>query len=196
MTHPFYAACGALAVASTLALSAQTPAPSAPRPQTPAPSPSPSSTPARADGTTVTLTGCLKPQAADNGRPGSAAPEGATSSKFVLTNVQGDVPGMTKPGASSQGTKTAGALGTQWVVTADAGVNLAAHLNHQVRVTGKHTEIKPVDPAATPGDPLKPDSTASPGEAPQPGMRPDKTWPALAVSSVTMLSSSCTATTK
>ena len=195
MTHTFYAACGALAVAGTLTVSAQTPTPPDARPQAPPPTPSTPSTQSRADDKPVTLTGCLKAEAADPGRPSSTAPESATGSRFVLTNVQGDAMGMTKPGAGQE-SKTASAVGTQWVLTAAAGVNLAAHLNHQVRVTGKPSEQTPVDPAATPGDPLKPDSTASPGEAPQPGMRPDKKWAALAVSSVTMISSSCTAAPK
>jgi hypothetical protein len=190
MTHSLSGALGALAVAGTLTLSAQTPTPSAPRPQTPSPSPSTSS---RSHDKTLTLTGCLKAQDADPGRPNSTASGTATASKFVLTNVQGDSMAMVKPGATTPGTKTRTAI----ALTADAGVDLAAHVNHQVRVTGKHTEMTPADPAATPGDPLKPDSTASPGETPPTGNRtgPDRTS-TLAVSSVTMISSSCTAATK
>ena len=57
MKPPFLAACGALTIAGTMSLAAQTPTqPPATRPQPPAPT-----QPARTDSSTVTVTGCLKP---------------------------------------------------------------------------------------------------------------------------------------
>ena len=52
------------------------------------------------------------------------------------------------------------------------------------------------DPTANPGDPAKPAPTGRPGDPSQSGDRVDmdKAWATLAVSSVTMISSSCTST--
>jgi hypothetical protein len=205
MKHSLFAAFGAVAVAGTLTLSAQTPTPPTPRPQTPAPSPS---TPSRTDDKTMTLTGCLKAQDAsmDAGRA-TSAPSAATAAagKFVLTTVDGNSMGTSKPDSTTPGSTTPGASnagGKQYALTADAGVNLAAHVNHQVRVTGKLSDASDHsggtmahDPAAKP-DAAKPSSTARPGEATPSADRANmgKAWPTLAVSSVTMISSSCTAT--
>ena len=74
MTHTFYAALGALAIAGSSTLSAQTAVPSAVRPQTAKPS---ASTPSRTVDKTMTVTGCLKAQdASDAGRPNSTTPSG------------------------------------------------------------------------------------------------------------------------
>lgn len=205
MQHSIFAAFGAVAVAGTLTLSAQTPTPSAPRPQTPSPS-----TATRTDDKTMSLTGCLKAQDAsmDAGRPAGATSGTAAGGKFVLTNIQGDSKDATKPSSPAPGATSPGATsnaGKQYLLTADAGVNLAAHLNHQVRVTGKlsamddHSRgtMSPADPAK-PSDPMKPGSTARPGETPHTGdrMGADKSWSTLAVSSVTMISNSCTGATQ
>jgi hypothetical protein len=192
MKHSLSAALGAIAVAGTLTLSAQTPTPPTPRAQTPTPSPS---TPSRTDDKTMTLTGCLKAQDAsmDAGRPASAPSSGtAAAGKFVLTTVEGNSMATSKPDATTPGStmpSASNAGGKQYALTAGAGVNLAAHVNHQVRVTGT------LDAAAK-ADPTKPSSTARPGEASPSGdrMGMDKAWPTLAVTSVTMISSSCTAT--
>jgi hypothetical protein len=204
MKHSLFAAIGAVAVAGTLTLSAQTPTPPTSRPQTPAPSPS---TPSRTDDKTMTLTGCLKAQDAsmDAGRPTSAPSSGAAAAgKFVLTTVEGNSMGTSKPDATKPGSTMPGASsagGKQYALTAGAGVNLAAHVNHQVRVTGTlsdadHTGAMAHGDAAAKPDPTKPSSTARPGEASPSGdrMSMDKAWPMLAVTSVTMISSSCTAT--
>ena len=205
MKHSFFAAFGAVAVAGTLTLSAQTPTPPTTRPQTPAPSPS---TPSRTDDKTVTLTGCLKAQDAsmDAGRATGAPASGtAAAGKFVLTAVEGNSMGTSKPDATTPGSTTPSASnagGKQYALTADAGVNLAAHVNHQVRVTGKLSDANDHaggtmahDPAAKP-DAAKPGSTARPGEATPSGdrMGMDKALPTVTVASVTMISSSCTAT--
>jgi len=201
MKHSLYAAFGAIAVAGTLTLSAQTPTPSAPRPQTPTPSPS---TPSRTDDKTITLTGCLKAQDAsmDASRPAGAPSSGAaTAAKFVLTNVEGTSMGTTKPEAapgSTMPSATSNAGAKQYALTADAGVNLAAHVNHQVRVTGKISgmddhSMAHADPAAKPGDPAKPSRPAEPSPSGD-RMGMDKPSATLAVSAVTMISNSCTST--
>ena len=202
MKHSLFAAFGAVAVAGTLTLSAQTPTPAAPRPQTPTPSPS---TSARADDKTITLTGCLKAQDAsmDAARPaGTPSSAPATSAKFVLTNVEGTSMGTTKPDATTPGSTmpsaTSSASAKQYALTADAGVNLAAHVNHQVRVTGKISgmddhSMAHADPAAKPGDPAKPSRPAEPSPSGD-RMGMDKPSATLAVSAVTMISNSCTST--
>ena len=141
----------------------------------------------------------------DAGRPTSTP--SAAASKFVLTNIEGNSMGTTKPDATTPGSTmpsaTANASGKQYALTADAGVNLAAHLNHQVRVSGKLSEMDDhsmmhSEPAAKPGDPVKPGSTGRPGEPSHGGdrMGMDKAWSTLAVSSVTMISSSCPGATQ
>ena len=194
MKHSLFAAFGAVAVAGSLTLSAQTPTPSP-------------STPSRADDKTTTLTGCLKARDAsmDAGSPTTTASGTAAAGKFVLTNIEGDSMGTTKPDATTPGTTTPSATSNaskQYALTADAGVNLAAHVNHKVRVTGKLSEMDdhsrgamtPGDPAK-PSDPTKPSSTARPGEASHAGMGMDKAS-TLAVASVTMISSTCTGPTQ
>ena len=208
MNHSLFAAFGALAVAGSLTLSAQTPTTPAPRPQTPTPSPT---TPARTDDKTTTVTGCLK--AGDvstaDGRTSRGTASGAT---FKLTNVVEDATSTNRPSASTPGTATPGAMSTspagkQYVLTADSGVNLSAHVNHQVRVTGKLSEMAdhsretmttPAEPAARPTDPAEPGSTVRPGETPmaRDHMTMDKASSTIAVSSVTMISSSCPGSTQ
>lgn len=205
MKQSLFAAFGAVAVAGTLTLAAQTPTPSAPSPQTPTPSPSTSS---RTDDKTMTLTGCLKPHdtAMGAGRPTSPPSAGtAADGTFVLTNVQGDSMGTSKPDTTTTGSTMPSASSKssdkQYTLIGDAGVNLAAHVNHQVRVTGRLSEMGTrsmphSNPAATAGESSKPGSTGRPGESSQSGdrMDMDKAGATLAVSSVTMISNSCTAT--
>lgn len=208
MNHSLFAAFGALAVAGSLTLSAQTPTTPAPRPQTPTPSPS---TPARTDDKTMTVTGCLKAgdatTADDRSSRGTAS--GAT---FKLTNVVDDATGTDRPSAATPGAATPGAMSTspagkQYVLTADTGVNLAAHVNHQVRVTGKMAEMAdhsrgtmstPAEPAARPTNPAEPGSTGRPGETSmgRDHTTMDKASATIAVSSVTMISSSCPGATQ
>jgi hypothetical protein len=200
MKHAIIAACGAVAVAGTMTLSAQT----QPRPTTPRPS---ESTPTRTDEKTMTVTGCIKAWDAAAGAPATATPApsaptaGAPASRFVLTNIEPnptDAPSQGAP-ARAGGAGTMG--GKQYVLTADSGVNLAAHLNHKVRVTGKAittTEHSAADASRSP-------ETTRPGEVPAP--RPTdpprtadhndmaKAWTTLAVSSVTMVSATCAGAT-
>jgi hypothetical protein len=82
--------------------------------------------------------GALKAQEAsvDAGRP-TSTPSSATTAadKFMLTNIEGNSIGATKPNATTPGPTTPStspsASGNQYVLTADAGVNLAAHVNHR-----------------------------------------------------------------
>lgn len=215
MKYTFLAACGAVTLASAMTLSAQTPAqPPATRPQTPAPT-QPAT---RTDQSPVTVTGCLKPW--DNAmgaggadpmakpgdhmaKPGDPmAKPGApmASTRWVLTNVQGDK----AMGQSPSQSPSAGAASpahpqaSQYVVMAGTGVNLSAHVNHQVRITGTvaagmdHGNMAHAD---KPGD--KP--MARPGDAkPAPGMADrmgdDKKPATLTATSVTMISATCTTT--
>lgn len=212
MKHAIIAACGAFGIAGTLTLSAQTP-PTPPRPQTPQPS---ATTPSRTDERTTTLTGCLKAwdattntPAAGATAPGAATSAGAPAGKFVLTNVQTDTMtsanGSTaKPESATSGAASASGDTRQYVLTADSGVNLAAHLNHQVRVTGKATAMADHSAMgmARPGEATRPGEMTKPGTTPDPS-RPStdrdnmgKAWPTMTVSSVTMISATCTGATR
>lgn len=207
MNYSILAACGAVTLASAMTLSAQTPAPPATRPQPPAPTP-----PAMTDQSSVTVTGCLKTWDATMGdgaaqpmaKPGDpmAKPDAPmASTRWLLTNVQADkatgqTPSQT-PSAGAAGAATSQA--SQYVVMAGTGVNLSAHVNHQVRITGTagagmgHSNM---DHAAKPGE--KP--MARPGEVtPAPGMAADhrmddKKSATLTATSVTMISATCTTT--
>jgi hypothetical protein len=212
MKHAIIAACGAFGIAGTLTLSAQTP-PTPPRPQTPQPS---ATTPSRTDERTTTLSGCLKAWDATTNSPATgAATPGATTgagtaaaAKFVLTNVQADTMtssgGSTaKPESTTPGAAGASAETKQYVLTADSGVNLAAHLNHQVRVTGKASAMADHSAMGT----ARPGETTRPGEMTKPGTTPPsrpstdhdnmgKAWPTMTVTSVTMISATCTGATR
>jgi hypothetical protein len=200
MKHPIILACGAVTVASTLTLAAQTP----PTPQTPKPSPT-APAPARTDEKTTTVTGCLKAWDAATNAPATGTPTtpgttaGAPASRFVLTNVQPDTMARSES-ATTPGASSATAMGPkQYVLTADAGVNLAAHLNHQVRVTGKVTTMADHSAAGStrPGDPARPGTEPKPTDPPRTTDKNDmaKTWSTLAVTSVTMVSATCTGAT-
>jgi len=215
MKYSLLAACGAVTLASAMTLSAQTPAqPPTTRPQTPAPT-QPAT---RTDQSSVTVTGCLKPW--DNAMGGGAtdpmakpgdpmakpgdpmgkpgAPMAGT--RWVLTNVQGDrATGQTPSHSPSAGGAASPAhpQASQYVVTAGTGVNLSAHVNHQVRITGTvaggmdHGNMAPAGkagdkPMARPGD-------AKPGMAAD-HMGDDKKSATLTATSVTMISATCTAT--
>jgi hypothetical protein len=203
MKHPIILACGAFAVASTLTLAAQTP----PTPQTPKPSPTAPAA-ARTDEKTITVSGCLKAWDAAANAPATGTPTtpgttaGAPASRFVLTNVQPDTMAPRTETATTPGASSTTAMGPkQYVLTADAGVNLAAHLNHQVRVTGKATSMADHSAAGStrPGDPARPGTVPAPKPTdPAPTTAVNdmaKAWSTLAVTSVTMVSATCTGAT-
>jgi hypothetical protein len=204
MKHAIIAACGALTVAGTLTLAAQTP------PQAPRPAPS---TPTRTDDKTMTVVGCLKAWDATAGAPATGAATtpgttaGAPPSRFVLTNVEPDAKDAKATTPSAPGTTTgAAAMSTkQYVLTADTGVNLAAHLNHKVRITGKASTMAEHSAAGATATTPRPSDPSRPGEMPAPAPAdPGRTAPAhdmakafttVSVSSVTMISATCTGAT-
>lgn len=224
MRHAIFAACGAFTLAGTMTLVAQTP-PQAPRPSSPTPTPTRTDT----DDRTITVTGCLKAwdstmtgPATGAATPGAANGSGsaAMAGKFVLTNVQGNAARMPGDTAAKPDSTTAtGAAHTgdaksddtkQYVLTADSGVNLKAHVNHQVRVTGKTTamadhsamgatrqdEATRQGEATRPGETTEPRTTQDHGRTTTDRDHMGKAWPTITVSSVTMISATCTGTTR
>lgn len=190
MKYSILAACGAVTLASAMTLSAQTPAPPATRPQTPAPT-----QPAMTNQGSVTVTGCLKTWDATMGdgaaqpmaKPGDPMPKpGApmASTRWLLTSVQADkATGQTPSQTPSAGAADpAASQSSQYVVTAGTGVNLSAHVNHQVRITG--TVGAAMDHGGM-------DHAAKPGDKP---MADDKKPVTLTATSVAMISATCTTT--
>ena len=166
-----------LAAAFAVGLSAQTPSP-APAGQPPSPAPAgqpPSSAPqAQASGgKNVTVTGCLK--AGDE--PGS----------FALSNVKTaaakDAPGATPP-ATTGTTGTAGSAASLESASSvkltgsPAGGNLAEHVGHTVRISGAVSAAAPSGGAAA-------------GDKPAAGAPAAKAGPSIEVSSISMVSASC-----
>jgi hypothetical protein len=132
MARNIFAACGALAIAG-VALSAQT-------------TPPPSSTAAQPQSTagTVTITGCLKPNASapmgstpSGTTPGATGTSGAgASTQFLLTDAKMSS-GSSSPTGGTTGTAGA-AANDEYVLRAESpSVNLASHLNHQIEITGR-----------------------------------------------------------
>ncbi len=177
MTRTIFATGGAFALAATITLAAQTPPPPTQRPAPPSPG-----TTVQADPNTVTLTGCLKAwDAATTGLP-----PGPANGRFLLTSVEATAAGATTPGMATKPAPSA----TQYIVTASAGVNLTAHVNHKVRIAGTTMpafapEPRPADakpeamPAAKPGDPAMPSPAAA------------SAWKSLNATSVSMVSATC-----
>ena len=218
MNNAIFAACGALALAGTMTLSAQTPAP------TPAPPGWPKATAPAEPGqkpapSTMTVTGCLKAadtttaaaEGATAAKPGGTMPGSMTAAaRYMLTDVSMD--GQMRGGP--MGTPTTGApapiagapahaMATQYAVVGAAGVDLSPHVGHKVSITGTVADAHAGMPGMAPGTkPMaKPDMpTARPTDAPKPNpmgmghMGADKGWSTLTASSVTMISASCTAT--
>lgn len=123
------AACGAITLASTITLSAQTPAQPSPsaRPQAPAPT-----EPAKVNTDAFTVTGCLSEAQAAITTPADA-PATPASTRYMLKDAVANQPTGDQAGA----TPSAHASPTSFVVVAATpDVNLGAHLNHMVRVTG------------------------------------------------------------
>jgi hypothetical protein len=182
MTRTMLAACAIGAFAASTTIGAQTPPPPKPQPSTPPM--------ASQDKDTVTLTGCLKAwdsSVAGTGTSTTPSTTGTTAaSKFMLTNVEPDAASATKPAAAQY----------YAVMAESSAVNLSAHLNHKVRVTGKktaaHTSTTRPDPAK-PGEP-KPDPS-KPSAGIISGDAAHKELGTVTVSSVTMISSTCPSAT-
>lgn len=189
MRNAMFATCSALALASAVTLSAQTP--SLPRPGAPQPS---ATTPARTDDRSITVTGCLKawePKTEETpGAPNRAnTAVAAGTDKFLLANVEGE--GNGTPGA----TTTPGLK--QYMVMGDSGVNLAPHLNHKVRITGKVEAKPPVPPvpAPTTAEAQAQKETATPGTAPA-HPKDEDAISSLTASAITMVAETCSATSR
>jgi hypothetical protein len=144
------AACGVLVAG--IGISAQTPQ-TPPQPSTPSASP----TPMEASGT-VTVTGCLGTwdgkSTAD--RVESAAPSSSPSATgsaagttYMLTSVQA---------VSSSASAPGGSAASSYLLKPDSSVNLSAHLNHKVQITGS-VDNTAAARSGTSGDP----NTARPG---------------------------------
>lgn len=145
--------------------------PSLPRPTPPA---SPGTT-RQSDPPTVTVTGCLKAWDASL-TPPAGTPAGAAAGRFLLTNLEPTPPAPTAPGKVIDDPPPPN---TQYVVTAEPDVNLAAHVNHKVRIEGR---VAMQDAAAATAQP-------SAGRAATPS-RADR-WTALTATSITMVASTC-----
>ena len=180
MKHGILAACGVLAVAGTVTVSAQTPT----SPPRPAPSTPTMSKPDAGD-KTITVTGCLKSWDSSMGTP----PAGTGGTAYVLTNVETDSTMAKKPESATARTD---ATASQYIVTAASSVNLAAHLNHKVRLSGTTSKMADHSGAATTprSEPAKPGEPASPA---MDRTSADKAHPKLNVTSVTMISATCPA---
>ena len=167
MRHTIAATCGACAIAGISAL-AQTPS-------TQPPSTTPPAQAAQASGgSPVTLTGCLKPWtgAAHHGSEKSPAADKRSPHagvKYMLSNIEG---------------QAAGTAPASYALHADASVDLAAHVNHKVAITG----TIPPGAAKSSGAPSA-TAPATPGAA-SPMSASDMT-PALKVTSVKMISATC-----
>jgi hypothetical protein len=135
MARHIFAACGALAIAGVV-LSAQST------------TPSPSSTAAQpqAAAGTVTIQGCLKPNASapmgstpSGTTPGATGTSGAgAATQFLLTDAKMSSGSSSAPSGATGTAGAAAAKDDEYVLRAEsASVNLAPHLNHQIEITGR-----------------------------------------------------------
>ncbi len=193
------AACGALAIAGTMTVSAQQPpttSPQTPTPPTTTTKPMPGQT-ADKSGAVMTVTGCLKPldsvagapqitadrpgadrpapggqpQATDRqpaDRPAIGTAGAGTAARFALTDVESN---DASPAAGKSARK-------QFVLMADSNVNLSAHVNHKVEITGK---------SAMPSNPSVAGKDADRHE----GAMNKDAWPTLQVTAVKMIAANC-----
>jgi hypothetical protein len=201
MNHACLTTIGVATLTGAITLAAHTPSP---RPQAPAQP----STPAAQ----VTVTGCLKTwtssmrmgsepssrpgeptsrpsdtMAAPADRPAAGGDTAATTrTRYLLVVTESDKISESPTPASTPATNPASPAhpkAAQYVVTADAGVNLAAHVNHTIRVTGTVEQTR----AATSAD-------HAAGSRPLPGTVEGShhAWSTLSATSVTMVSAICT----
>ena len=156
------------------------------------------------DAMSVTVTGCLKTwDGKSAGAAASAAGTQAAGTQFVLTNVEHGASGdarATPPSADRAASDQGRAGGHVYILSAgNSGVNLSQHLNHKVQVTGtKMAAHKGTSGQGTPDMSAtadRPGASSAPATAPGQD-RADKatpaaSMPALSVTSLTMVSSSC-----
>jgi hypothetical protein len=218
MTRTMLAAAGACAVAATVTLAAQTPT------TPPTTTQPPTATQQRDTKDAITVTGCLKTwddamKGSTTGArtPGTTATSPGTAARYVLTNAEEGM-GKTSSSSTSPSTSpstsgtpststpsTSGTSGSsrasdddkKYIVTAESGVSLSQHVNHQVRITGKKTEASSSrsttssTPSTQPSRPGEP-STTSRGSMSGDDMNLDT----IVASSVTMVSATCPAGTQ
>ncbi len=200
MSTHIFTACGVLVVAG-LTASAQTPQTTPSQPTSPATSQKPMDA-----GGPVTVTGCLAAwdgKSMSSSGPGTDAGSAAASSarasgatgagaSYVLTSVQ-----QGTGSASTTSSASSASVAGKYLLKADSTVNLSAHLNHKVTVTGTldkmsaHTgsDVSANAPSST--DPPRTDKPATASESAgahdMGSMKPQT----LKVTSVTMVSATC-----
>jgi hypothetical protein len=142
----------------------------------------------------MTVTGCLKPWSASmmgsgtaTPNPESGAPTTTGAAQYVLTDIDDG-----KPGTASAGS-TSNPQAMYLLKPKDATINLGQHVNHKVQVTGTmsadsaRSGLTP-PPMAQPRDPA---TSATRDTSPTSAAGKPAT---LTVSSITMVSSSCSTT--
>jgi hypothetical protein len=198
MQPRFLSALGVLTVAGTMGLAAQAPAPPpATRPQPPAPA----QAPGQRDQPAITVTGCLKPwdhaMGAPAGSPAAGQPAAAmASARFVLTDIEpmpapGQPAAQPGPPPAAAPSPPAHPRATQFVVVAGTGVNLAAHVNHKVRITGTAEALTSM-PSAKDAPATRPVDPPPAAGRPAPPAAHDAAWSTLTATAVTMVSAICT----
>jgi hypothetical protein len=113
---------------------------------------------------TITVTGCITPDT-------MATPSTDSSPRFVLSSI--DPQGGTGNPSASTATQPRSTL-TGYALKPAADVNLGAHLNHKVQITGT---LDTATSSATSAQPSSPNTSSA--------------MPALKVTSVKMVSSTC-----
>lgn len=192
MKNPLIAMCGALVMAAAASAAAQTPEQ---RPTT--------STASSAESVkSVTISGCLKP--AD---PASlSAPSARTTESPALGGPNVMTTDYRLEKAEMKGAPAAGSTASThdaYVVRAEsASVNLAAHLNHTIEVTGVVAPTTTDPKAGTLGaTPASPETTTTPpppaGRPAEGATMPDRSMahgmstPVVTVTAVKMISATC-----
>lgn len=92
---------------------------------------------------TITATGCLQEGSAAAGSAASSTPSATPSGAFMLTNAKKTEASPSSSSTSTAGTTSSSATGTSGSATGTtylldgSAVDLKAHVNHQIQVTGK-----------------------------------------------------------
>jgi hypothetical protein len=177
MTRTIAATCGALAVAA-IAASAQVPpssTPSAPRPA--------QSTRTMSEDKTVTVTGCVKPWGPGEAPPPLSAPSTSRPTDPVAAMRAGDSAKYSLSNVQAVGEE---AVASSYSLTAVSTVNLAAHVNHKVEVSGTVMRDVTEPPSATtaPAPAATPPTTAA-------AIAAARATPTLRVTSLKMVATSC-----
>lgn len=169
--------------------------------QTPSAQAPPAQPPTAAQGAMVTVVGCVTRQQATP-QTGAGASTQAAQPQFLLTDSAAPVtpPSTRTDGATPTGTTSRGATpaagqmpGRKIYVLVPHGdsIDLAAHVNHMVRVTGASTAPQTTSPLAgrspealpVPGDTAPAGATGTPFDT--------SNLPTLAVTAVAMVASTC-----